>query len=285
MENEAKELTLHEIQSVEYEILCSIVDFFENKNLNYILCGGTMLGAVRHNGFIPWDDDIDILVPREDYERFKEFVRNGECDFGHIDIKIPGDEDYPYPFIKAFHNQYSADDGALDARFPLFAWIDIFPLDHFSDNPQKHRTDVAILVGLKGILYSGILCKSFFQRAHYHKLKNRFLLICKRILYYGCGGYKNVARLIDFYAKKMNNRNKHSKHFGDGAWPEGMKDYFEEESVFPIAKHIFVDREFNVPQNYDAYLTSFYGDYMTPPPINQQNSHHIKCFYKGGTSF
>ena len=76
----------------------------------------------------------------------------------------------------------------------------------------------------------------------------------------------------------MDHRFRNSGYVGDGAWPSGMKDYFPLDAVEPIMKHKFEDSEFNIPVNYDKYLTLFYGDYMTIPPEDKRQDHHITVY-------
>lgn len=262
--------TMQELQKIEYDILCCVVDFFEENDIRYILCGGTMLGAVRHNGFIPWDDDIDLLVPREDYEKLKK-IRNS---FGHEDIqfRIPGDKEYPSPFIKAVNTKTVLDNRLEIDRFTYHIWIDIFPLDHFPDNRVAHMIELAKNKLLRGALNTELMIKG---PSHGGKMVRAGLVLINRIL----GGYKNIVVKMDQQAKAMNDRYIHSKHYGDGAWPNYGKDYFEEYMIFPFVKHLFVEREFNIPQNYDAYLTHFYGDYMTPPPEDKRAMHDFDAYW------
>ena len=82
----SRELSLKEIQNEEKEILKNIINFFEKYNIKYYAYGGTLLGAVRHNGFIPWDDDIDIIVPRPDYDLFLDLVRKGNFKYNNLEV-------------------------------------------------------------------------------------------------------------------------------------------------------------------------------------------------------
>ena len=94
-----KELTLAEIQAREYELLTYFDAYCKRHGLTYCLCGGTLLGAVRHKGFIPWDDDIDLMMPRKDYERLRGLSRT-EPVCGYLRVRYPGDDAYPYGFMK-----------------------------------------------------------------------------------------------------------------------------------------------------------------------------------------
>lgn len=273
-------LSIREIQLAEYDILCKVVDLLEKENIIYVLAGGTLLGSIRHQGFIPWDDDIDILVPRRDYERLKTIIQeNGNCING-VSYRVPGEKDSFNPFIKAMNMDYICDDERLISDVSLYLWIDIFPLDHFPDNTKKHKQVVHKLLFMKSILYFGVLTQSFWKDYYRGSFKKQIKYYLGFLVYHSLGKYVGISRKIDSCARRMDNRFRSSKHVGDGAWPEGEKDYFEIEWFFPAIKKRFENREFYVPKNYDAYLKHFYGDYMTPPPENCRTGHLIKVYKK-----
>ena len=275
---ERKYLPLREVQMVEYGILCRTVDYLEKNGLSYILAGGTMLGAVRHGGFIPWDDDIDILVPRDDFEKLRQLIGKTPDAVDGVAFELPGAEKVFYPFIKAVDPRYVCVDERIINDHPVHVWIDIFPLDHFPDDPAEHRKWVRRMVVLKRVLYSGILTRAYWDDRCKGDVKTRLEYIIGRCLYALMGRYTGVSRKMDETAKKMNRTFRNSNHVGDGAWPEGMKDYFTVEMTEPPVMHAFEDREFRIPANYDMYLKSFYGEYMTPPPEGQRAGHHIQVY-------
>lgn len=96
-----EKISSREIQAMELDILKKFKDFAQKNNIEYYLCGGTLLGAIRHKGFIPWDDDIDICIPRKSYDRLIELVKdNRYIDDTSLKFCLPLDKNYIYPYIK-----------------------------------------------------------------------------------------------------------------------------------------------------------------------------------------
>ena len=139
-------LSLREIQLVELDILKRLVQIFEIHNIHYILCGGTMLGAVRHQGFIPWDDDIDILVPRDDYERLKSLARRENEKSQSLRLRLPGDKGNAYPFIKATDINYIVKDTKRDERYGSQnpAWYVVLILTLYIAYPFIHKSGLCV---------------------------------------------------------------------------------------------------------------------------------------------
>ncbi|MCR4681961.1 MAG: LicD family protein [Clostridiales bacterium] len=274
---ERNNLSTRDIQLIEYNILCKVVDFLDNNELGYMLCGGTLLGAVRHGGFIPWDDDVDIFIPRNDYERLRTMVSSEPCCVNGVTFMIPGEEGGYHPFIKAVNTDYPCVEMNLEGIMQ-YIWVDIFPMDHYPEDERKHKSYVKKQIRLMNILLTGFLSSDYKKRVH----KKNPLLFAKHfiglILFKMMGGGKGVSRYSDKIAKRMNERYSSSHYVGDGTWPAGMKDYFDIDWIYPTTKLKFEDRLFTVPGNYDAYLTHFYGDYMTPPPENKRGGHSITVY-------
>ncbi len=130
-ENDENQMQPHELNDTQKYILSimeELVDIFRKMEIPYYMQGGTMLGAVRHKGFIPWDDDIDIGVFREDYERLVHEVQNYLPE--HLELRTYWDEtDHHYYFSRIVDNRYLIKRmGSLEVRYEN-VWIDIFPLD------------------------------------------------------------------------------------------------------------------------------------------------------------
>ena len=122
-------LSLDQVKQIELDILKYVDAVCKEYNLRYFLSFGTLIGAIRHKGFIPWDDDIDISMPREDYERFVEITKNANGKFVTL---YPGKEGYPYPFVKVVDKSTElAEKDVMDIP-DNGLWVDIFPVDVYA---------------------------------------------------------------------------------------------------------------------------------------------------------
>lgn len=269
-----EKLTLRETQLAEFDVLCALVDFLDNQHLQYMLAYGTLLGAIRHKGFIPWDDDIDIEMPREDYEKLKQIVKDGKFTSNKYIIRLPGDKGYQYPFIKAGTMEYIAEDTTFADGFNQYLWVDIFPVDNFPASKKKCDIFANIL-----------LFRMRTLQFNSHKIKKvtfkRLAFWCYSKLAVALfGGYANYAKHIDRAAYKLGKKNAGSGMVGQGVWEE-THDFYNTYSMFPAKKDEsfpFEGRVFNIPADYDATLKEAYGDYMQLPPIDKRPTHGITVY-------
>lgn len=258
---------------LQIEMLDEIVSICDRHNLKYFLVGGTCLGAVRHNGFIPWDDDIDIALPRDDYEKFAQIcVAELNSKYFYQDHKT--ESQYPLNFAKLRRNNTTfVEGGYKDLKIHHGVYLDIFPLDGMSNDmkvAKKHISNVHRARGrCLGLLFLDI--KEFKNRSFKSKIKYFIGKVYKKFL-----GMKNAWKKVDKLMTKYSL--KESSIIGNigGAW--GIKE------VMPKAIMLgndgeetfmqFEGKEYRVPYDYDAYLKCLYGDYMTPPPEYKRVSHH-----------
>lgn len=270
-------LTLREIQLAELDILLKVTQYFDSQGIYYILCSGTMLGAVRHKGFIPWDDDIDIYIFRKDFERLKTLAPDDREIPGGIKFRVPGDEEYVYPFIKAVNPSIRADDGRIIGD--SYLWADIFPLDNFPDDTREHKKYIRKARFLQAVLLLATYSREHLkERGYTRTLKGKIRVLAAKIIYTLMGGYKHIAMRLDRMARELDSKYTSSHHVGDGAWPNGMNDYFHVDWVKSAIKCEFEGHEFNIPAKYDDCLTQFFGDYMTPPPEDKRQTHYLKAY-------
>lgn len=269
-------LTLEQHQQVLYEILYMVDDFCKAHDIPYFLVGGSLLGAVRHQGIIPWDDDIDIAMTRENYECFlslfhAEGVEGYELyDYEHVD-------GYYLPFAKMAKR-----DSWTSAWETHKIHIDIFSYEGCGDNLQeaqeyfskKHKK----IERFCGMITVGILCWKnlaswkeylyYFIVHFFHDIVFHFsvwMFPCRRRQY-----------MHQVYSVVARYRVSDTKYSACISWGRYGKGEVQPSSSFLILYTMrFGIRDLPVPSGWHAYLTGLYGDYMTEEPENKRH-HHLK---------
>ena len=252
-------MDIKSLQKKELEILAYVHDFCCEHRLTYWLFHGTLLGAVRHNGFIPWDDDIDIAMPRSDYEKFIKLYDNRK-----YRVVSPGDEGYIYPFAKVVDDNYPIrEKSRFDCGIGLY--IDIYPVDSLPEDKRKAEKLIKRLWHYK-ILWSGAVNRKNPEAG------NPLRRIYSRIF-----NQKRTAKLTadtDAYVRRKSEENiKSSIYYSDFSAGKKYIEKYDVEDFRPVL-HSFEDREFYIPCGYDRVLTVLYGDYMTLPPEDERVPKH-----------
>ncbi len=265
-----KEMSLHDIQMVSLDILKDVHSFCVNNNIKYTLQGGTLIGAIRHKGFIPWDDDVDIAMPRPDYDRFIHEYRSSNG-YKVISRELPESDDVYIAFGRVcdMRNTLVLDDYAPWTDRQTGIWIDVFPLDSVEDDYKicKERINkLKILWHMASIKRN---CHrpwgsvdTFLGRCKWigRKLLNSFLSYnsvtkhieqCKMLSWQETSYYSNLSFLI------YGIRERHNKSV--------LEDFVLKE---------FENSEFYVMKGYDEALREKYGDYMKLPPENDRKLRH-----------
>lgn len=259
-----KAFSLHEIQKIELDILSHIDEFCKKKGIKYFLGCGTLLGAVRHHGFIPWDDDIDIYMLREDYDRFIKEHSEG-CDNTYRLLSIYNDPLYYYDTARVVDSRTSiVFDGVIENPSEGL-WVDIFPLDNMTR-----------LFRLKQF-FAGFLsrCRVLSVYTKYPIKKHSWVyyplwLICKAI------GPRFFLIIIERIIKSK----KVAAKVGYVCSEVGEKGAIKREWCEDDVKVMFEGKEFPTFSHYDEYLVSVFGDYMTLPPVEKRLSHPVKAYWR-----
>lgn len=266
-------LSLKQVQQTELEMLKTFASFCEKNNLRYYITGGSMLGAVRHKGFIPWDDDIDINMPRPDYERMKKLAKNG---IGKYKVGLP--KGSFASFVKLLDPDTALlfefnDIGGESKNYIGNIFMDICPLDGLPDNEllfKLHALKIHILTGMRGALHFGAIGKSRSKR-----IMRLFLIIPSKIV-----GEKRLVKMIDKTVKKYNFDK--SKYVGAILTHNRFRDRLLREEYEPSCMVQFEDTKVRTTAMYKKHLRMLYGaNYMEIPPEEKRFSgHQLKAWIK-----
>lgn len=258
---------LRQIQIVELEILIEVDRICRENNIHYFLGYGTLLGAVRHKGFIPWDDDVDVIMLREDYDRFNEICKTKLDTSRFFWQTWDTDPNYRigYGKMRRLNTEYVRV-GQEKMGYHGGILIDIMPFDNVPDEGIE-RTKFLIKCRLYRLLmYSkaGSMCdKNFLKRIGYKILS----LIPKEVIKSKFINYVKQYETKDAVDVSCNYANGYTVYY---------KEMFEKQVEMEFEKHMFF-----CPQYTRMFLKTAYGcDYMTPPPENERFGHAPISKYK-----
>lgn len=265
-----KELSLQEIKQIELEILKEFHSFCVENNIRYFISHGTLLGAIRYKGFIPWDDDLDVLVPREDYDRLLTLFRDSDqyrlCAFEK-------NRDYLYPYAKLCDMSTRKVEGGYNNGMELGLDIDVFPLDHWDDDLEKAKLESKRQNRNMFHLYLTKLRKPDSLHPAKRFVKGIVMALCKLR-----GSAYYVEKIIQGADKP---EQKGSRYMGGKAWNVyGERDILPAEVFAEAIELEFEGEKFFAPVGYDAFLTSLYGDYLPEPPVEKRKTHHSFKAYR-----
>lgn len=271
-----KKIEKKEIQPLEKDILFHLLDFFEENNIKYFTSGGTTLGSVRHGGFIPWDDDIDLFLPRTEYDRFLK-LSEGKLLGGYIEIKKPGDKNYIYPFAKACNkNTVIYEKSVKDRKYAIGIFVDIFPLDTYFENPVKRFFQLAWSVNLRSMLESASSQINLSKKGSAKWIAKQTVRALQKPLAKALGVEK-LAKAIDNHGRKaMNDKD---KLLGNIVWFAKFTDFYPSRYFNDSCHGKFEGRTICNPIGYDEYLTRMYSDYMKLPPEEERVMHGFEAYY------
>ena len=252
-------------------ILDEVDKYCSENNINYYLTYGTLLGAVRHKGFIPWDDDIDIVMSRGDYEKFCKSFNNGRTDSLRL-MSIDNTDGYYLLTAKVCDTRTLLIE-RVQNPVELGVYIDIFVNDYLSDNLKAAKDLVHSNQRLFNLTKASIIADRE-GRAKYKQVLLQFLRLVTRVI-----NIKKVLKKIEKQSRKYEEMTS-SKYCGSvTSLYYGEREIMETGWWGKGEKLSFEGRQFNAPSDYHSILKTFYGDYMKLPPVEKQVTHHAYDVY------
>jgi lipopolysaccharide cholinephosphotransferase len=263
-----KELTLAEIKQTELEILEYIDRVCKENDIEYFLFAGTLLGAVRHKGFIPWDDDIDLFMTRENYDKFISVTRYNSSRY--VTKALETDDNYLMPFIKVIDSTTLAVDTINKNPCKLGVWVDIFPLDEYKKSKCTNAKRLWQLYKYAVCIGDGFNPSKGGKGRNYVKRVMHF--------FYKKAIPRKCALKIQKIAKKYNGKGLNQLYVGVDL-VKGNKNVVEKAWLEKAILLDFEGKLYPAPIGYDEALTRKFGDYMTPPPEDKRVTHNYYKFY------
>ena len=261
---------IEKAKKLELKILKHIDEFCKKNNINYCLAYGTLLGCIRHKGFIPWDDDIDIYMLKKDYDKFKQLYKNEE-NKPYFFQNYETEKNTPFVFSKIRLNGtkfISKEHMSLKIHQGIF--IDIFPLyktpkndverkKHFNRIELWRQLFIAKTIPL--IVRESMCCKDWLLLGLRRILHFLLLLVSKDYIFFK----------MEKEAQKYENLDAKDVYFTPIGASKDMKICYED--IFPLVEKEFEGQYFQVPVNWDKILRACYGKYMQLPPEDKRITH------------
>lgn len=262
-----KKIGMSEYKKLVLDIMVKVDRICRDNGIEYMIFYGTLLGAVRHQGFIPWDDDIDIVVRREDYSKLIRLINDSDNDLRFISTETQKDTIFPYGKV------CDTNTVLYERRFKPIenygAFIDVFPLDYLP-NDEKTRQSIVKKGGImqRMIVHSARTGYAKSDSFVTNMMRKAAMMICTKL---------NTYKMVKKVESKEWARTSGKTDYLGLSWDRG----FRAEDLEGVSEVTFEGHSFLAPKDPDLILRTIYGDYMKLPPEEEQISNHdLECYYR-----
>ena len=260
-----KKLDIDEIKEVELGVMDYIHNICKEKGINYSLAYGSLLGAVRHKGFIPWDDDLDIALKRDEYDKLYQAISEDNNSV-YKAVSWENDSRYPYPFYRVYDSRTVYENNYIQNDIELGICVDVFPFDDYKD-VNKEITKLDMYRRLSVYTLYGIRNK----KAGIKNIVRYLMLVVFRLT------------RVKTWNKKLNDCSRvpvNSEYIDYLMESKKYSTKIDAKALDEVIECKFEDRVYNIPKDYDYILTTIYGsDYMEIPPLEKRIQHDVFVAY------
>ena len=268
-----EEAELKKIQQMELSILADFMKICDENNLQYFAFAGTGIGAVRHKGFIPWDDDMDIALPRADFEKFIKLVEEQMSDKYYV-LNTEHDENFPLTSTRlCIKGTRFVEKAFMNVDCPLGIFLDLYAYDNLADGKWAYNFQVwTAWFWSKILILRSIKTPFLFQSGFKASLIKIICLIIHYLLRFFHVPKRWIFNRCKKACTKYNNRE--TKRFGYPCDTSPHWNTLYKDKTFPVKKWEFEGIQLNFPNDMYAMLRNFYGEtYMQLPPVEKRKTH------------